>query len=201
MLSLKAPHEVLQMHRYFGFPGLIEEYKPCAAIYQHFHLGRSAILQDAFQSHIHRVCHGNGANTALGLGTADKIGLVCRSGELTPHMNAATVKVKIALGQPIQLADTEASPQQDHHIVIVAAAAVFHEELKVLLLLFPAQSCPYISVTGNHIGQLELKRVLSQDVIVNSHFEGWADNALHHADGVLLIPAVMQGHKPAFCVG
>ena len=116
-------------------------------------------------------------------------------------MNAATVKVKIALGQPIQLADTKSCPQQDHHIVIVAATAVFHEKLKVLLLLFPAQSCPYIGVTGNHIGQLELKRVLSQDVIVNSHFEGWADNALHHADGVLLIPAVMQGHKPAFCVG
>ena len=147
MLSLKAPHEVLQMHGYFGFPSLIEEYKPCAAIYQHFHLGRGAILQNAFQGHIHRVCHGNGANTALGLGTADKIGLVCRSGELPPHMNAATVKVKIALGQPIQLADTEACPQQDHHIVIVAAAAVFHEELKVLFLLFPAQSCPYIIST------------------------------------------------------
>ena len=101
MLSLKAPHEVLQMHSYFGFPGLIEEYKPGAAIYQHFHLGRGAILQNAFQGHIHRVCHGNGANTALGLGTADKIGLVCRSGELPPHMNATTVKVKIALGQPI----------------------------------------------------------------------------------------------------
>ena len=200
MLPLETPHEVLQMHSYFGFPGLIEEYKPGAAIYQHFHLGRGSILQDVFQGHIHCVCHGNGANTAFGLGAADKIGLVRRFGELPPHMNTAPVKVKIALGQPIQLTDTETCPQQDHHIIIVAATAVFHEELKVLFLLFPAQSSPHIGVTRNHIGQFELKRVLSQDVIVNSHFEGWADNALHHANGVLFIPAVMQGHKPAFCV-
>ena len=57
MLPLETPHEVLQMHSYFGFPSLIEEYKPCAAIYQHFHLGRGAILQDMLQSHIHCVCH------------------------------------------------------------------------------------------------------------------------------------------------
>lgn len=44
MLSLKAPHEVLQMHGYFGSPSLIKEYKSCAAIYQHFHLGRGAVL-------------------------------------------------------------------------------------------------------------------------------------------------------------
>lgn len=89
MLSPKAPHVVLQMHGYFGFPGLIGKYKPGAAIYRPFHLGRGAILQEVFQSHI---CHGNGGNTALAFGTADKKGLVRCPGEL---VNTASVSVKV----------------------------------------------------------------------------------------------------------
>ena len=115
-------------------------------------------------------------------------------------MNAAPVEVNICPCQTVQLTHTQAGSQQDHNVIIVVPTAVLHE-LKILLLLLLGQRIAYIGVFWHHVRQLELERVLADDVIIHRHFKCRSDNALQDADGVLLDAAVVQEHKPAFCVG
>ena len=115
-------------------------------------------------------------------------------------MNTASVEVNICPCQTVQLAHTQAGSQQNHNVIIVIPAAVLHE-LQILLLLLLGQRIAYIGILRHHIRQLELERVLADDVIIHRHFKCRSDNALQHTDGVLLDAAVVQKHEPALCVG
>ena len=114
-------------------------------------------------------------------------------------MNTASVEVNICPCQTVQLAHAQAGSQQNHNVIIVIPAAVLHE-LQILLLLFLGQRVAYIGVLWYYIGQLELERILADDVIIHRHFKRRSDNTLQYPDGVLLDAAVVQEHKPALCV-
>lgn len=128
----------------------------------------------------------------LVFGRCDEIGLLRCPAQLPPHMDTAPVEVNICPCQTVQLAHTQAGSQQDYNVIIVIPAAVLHE-LQILLLLLLGQRIAYISILWHHIRQLELERILANDVIIHCHFKCWSDNALQDTDGVLLDAAVVHG--------
>ena len=114
-------------------------------------------------------------------------------------VDTSSVEVDVCLGQAIEFTNTQPSPQQDHNIIIVIPAAVLHE-LQILLLLLLGQRIAYISILRHHIRQLELERILANDVIIHCHFKCRSDNALQNTDGVLLQTLVVQGNEPSLSI-
>lgn len=113
-------------------------------------------------------------------------------------VDTSSVEVDVCLGQAIEFTDTQPSPQQDHNIIIVVVLTMISDELQVPLLLGFGQCASYISIIGDHIGQLELEWVFPNHIIIDCHFKGWPENTLQNADRVLLQALVMQRNEPPF---
>ena len=115
-------------------------------------------------------------------------------------MDTVPFKVDICSCQAIQLTHTQAGSHKNDDIIIIVATVVLNE-LQIFLLLLSGQGITHISILRHNIRQLELEWILADDVILHRHLKRRSDNALQNSYGVLLEAAVMQKHKPAFCIG
>ena len=196
-LSLHATHIVFQVHSHLRHPGLVQKEKSAATIHQCFHLrGRSGVYYTP-QRRTNGICHRDIADAAFGFRRRDEVGLFSRPAKLPPHMDAVPFKVDICSCQAIQLTHTQAGSHKNDDIIIIVAAIVLNE-LQIFLLLHSGQGIAHISVLRHNVRQLELERILADNVILYRHLKRWSDNTLQNSNGVLLETAVMQKHEPAF---
>ena len=133
------------------------------------------------------VAHGDEPLTAFGFGVLDDIGHVPGTLQLVIHPNPLFLEVDVRDGQSAEFRYTQARIEQDvDSIVILTEMLVFLDKFQEGSLLSSGDGFSGDAVIDHHGCQLKLKRVLADQIVLQSHLKGRAHHATDGMNGAVI---------------
>lgn len=113
--------------------------------------------------------------------------------ELRVDVDDSVLHVKVGDCQAAELGDTHPGMEQDiEDLIVLAVAVVVVDELQEVPHLLPRDGFPGVAVVHHNRSELELKRVLPQDVIIDRHLERRAQDAPDRVDRAVSLAVLLH---------
>ena len=145
------------------------------------------IVDDPAEACHHFVAHRDKPFAAFGLSVLNDIGHVPGALQLVIHPDPLVLEVDVRDDQSAEFRYTQACIEQDvDPIVILTEVLVLLNELQEGSFLGSGDGFPCDTVIDHHRCQLELKRVLADQIVLPRHLKGRSDHTTHRMDGTVV---------------
>ena len=170
------------------------------SVHHRLHLRRPAGCKDALETPVYFLRHGNLAHSPCSFGFLDNVLHIALPLQLVADVYFPILHIYIGNRQPYKFRYPHPCMKQNiYPIIIFAEMPVIPDEFQKIPFLFPCNGLPRHAVVDHHRSHLEVKRVLSYQVIVCRHLECRADHPAHCFNAAVPSSVLLQFDKP--CLG
>lgn len=116
------------------------------------------------------------------------------------NKNATCLKINIFLCQTVQFTNAKTCSQKNYNIIIVIILTILLYILQMRFLLRIRQCSALFRIVLENVRNLKLKRIFTDNVIINRHFKSRTQNTMKNSDGITFTALIVQTDIERFCI-
>lgn len=184
---------VLPVHRHLRHAVPVDKQEPRLAADHRLNGRLLPVLEDPEETPEHFFRHGELPCAGIGLCRFQDVFHPARPLELRIDIDDPVLHVKVGDRQTAELGNAHPGMEQDiENLVVFAVAVVVVDELQEVPHLLPRDGFPGVAVVHHNRSELELKRVLPQDVIIDRHLECRSQDAPYRVDRAVALAVLLH---------